>query len=521
MKKISIILFAAFAALTVSCQKEAPVTTPASTGVQKTFSVVAPETKTALDGLSVLWSEGDEINVIAATSGNQYTFTLSGGAGTSNASFSGTLDEEDAEETAFYAVYPNVAIRPESLAEDKIELDASLGTEQTAVKGSFDPNFALMTAAVGEDGKLSFRHGVAYFKITVGNENVKSVNLKTSNTRFAGRPVIVASTGDFSAIESAKDNITLSASEGDLEYGATYYIPVPVKNSTLKTLTVTYKFSDGTIDKSMSTDKKASVKLAVGSVYDLGTPTFSLLPAIIADDYKIEADATSGSIAYEIENPVADGVLSAEVIDDAEWITVGEVTEDAVYYTCTANTGAAREATIRLTYTYDTAETATKDVVITQKTGDDTLPEDHVWDFSSDEWVSALTAAGNANTDITGWNMTVDGLTWISTQKSKWNVSGDVYYIQAGGKGTNADRVFKLSVEKSGTLSVWASNTGNSEDLTRMVTVEAGGETQSIAGGYASTDGAHQVDFEIAAGDVAVYPTINALRFYKIEFHSN
>ena len=74
----------------------------------------------------------------------------------------------------------------------------------------------------------------------------------------------------------------------------------------------------------------------------------------------------------------------------------------------------------------------------------------------------------------------------------------------------------------AGKLTVYASNTGNSEDLTRMVTVKVGdGEPESLPGGYASGNGAVAVDFNITPGVVKIYPTGNGLRFYKIEYHSN
>ena len=74
----------------------------------------------------------------------------------------------------------------------------------------------------------------------------------------------------------------------------------------------------------------------------------------------------------------------------------------------------------------------------------------------------------------------------------------------------------------AGKLTVYASNTGSSEDLTRMVTVKVGdGEPESLPGGYPSSGGPVAVDFNVTAGTVKIYPTGNGLRFYKIEFHSN
>ena len=71
---------------------------------------------------------------------------------------------------------------------------------------------------------------------------------------------------------------------------------------------------------------------------------------------------------------------------------------------------------------------------------------------------------------------------------------------------------------EQGTLKVWVSNTGSSEDLTRMVTVNVGGDEQSVAGGYNVNDGAKEVEFSIPAGEVLIYCTGNALRFYRIYY---
>lgn len=519
MKK-SMILFAALAAaMALSCQKESVSENLPSKGIQKSFIVSSPETKTSLDGMSIKWSDDDEINVVAATSGNQYTFTLSDGAGTTNATFNGTVAEEDADETTFYAVYPNVAY---TVVDDVLSVTKALGTTQTAVKDGFDPKFAVMTAVLGEDGKFTFRHGVAYFKLTIGNDDVVSVNLKTSGTRFGGRPEYVASTGAYSQVQSAKDNITLAASEGTLEKGATYYIPVLCKNSSLKTLTLTYNFSDGS-SKSMSTDKKSSVKLELGKIYNLGTPVFNLNPTIdVTAPGKLDYDATTGSFAYSVINPVEGLSVSASLEDGCDWIYDITVGEDAVSFACEVNeTDAERSAVITLSY--EGAEDV--EVTLTQKAAGSAESEDYVWDFSSSEWTAEFAEKGSSNTDITGWSSSIDGLTWTSNQKSKWNtrtIGGVTYtYIQAGGKGSASDRVFSFSVENAGKLYVTTTGTNSTADETRMCTVKVGdGDEVSKVGG-SSQDMLTVNEFDIEAGDVYVYPTGNALRFFKIEFHSN
>ncbi len=148
---------------------------------------------------------------------------------------------------------------------------------------------------------------------------------------------------------------------------------------------------------------------------------------------------------------------------------------------------------------------------------------DKVWDFSATEWVDAMTGSGiAANTNDSNWNLEVDGLKVVSGGGSiKWNYSGETYFWQPGGKSDGTTRYFEFTTDVAGKLTVYASNTGDSEDLTRMVTVKVGdAEPESLPGGYSSSDLGHAVDFDITAGTVKIYPTGNGLRFYKIEFHS-
>ena len=86
----------------------------------------------------------------------------------------------------------------------------------------------------------------------------------------------------------------------------------------------------------------------------------SSAPSITADNVNVAYDATSGEIAYTINNPVTGETVSASTT--ADWITLGSATTSPVSFTCSANSAAAeRTATVTLTYA-----TATKDVTITQ-----------------------------------------------------------------------------------------------------------------------------------------------------------
>lgn len=89
-------------------------------------------------------------------------------------------------------------------------------------------------------------------------------------------------------------------------------------------------------------------------------------PFISADDVNISASATGGNIAYTITNPVVGGEVTAAKQGEADWLLSVGNGDSPIAFTTEANTGAERSATVRLTYTYNTSETVTKDVTITQ-----------------------------------------------------------------------------------------------------------------------------------------------------------
>ncbi len=136
------------------------------------------------------------------------------------------------------------------------------------------------------------------------------------------------------------------------------------------------------------------------------------------------------------------------------------------------------------------------------------------WDFSAADWQEQFATYGAVGADITNWNLTYNNLTIVSTAKSKYNTT----YFQWGGKGSTSDRYMKFTAPEQGTLKVWATNTGGSEDLTRLVTVNQNGEEVSVPGGVPSSGEPAVCEFSVMAGDVYIYCTGNALRYYKVEF---
>ena len=87
-------------------------------------------------------------------------------------------------------------------------------------------------------------------------------------------------------------------------------------------------------------------------------------PSITAANVDIAYNATSGSIAYTINNAVTGGTMS--VATESDWLTLGQGTTSPISFTCTANSaGTDRTATVTLTYTYNRA-TVTANVIVTQ-----------------------------------------------------------------------------------------------------------------------------------------------------------
>ena len=266
--------------------------------------------------------------------------------------------------------------------------------------------------------------------------------------------------------------------------------------------------------------------MQAGKIYNLGTlPAVSFGPAIsYTAPAKLAYDATSGSFPYAVANPVSGQSVTATLESGVDWISNIVVGADAVTFTCSKNNAAdaqERSAVITLHYT------GAADVPVTVTQGvSGSVEEDYVWDFSMADWQAELAAKGAKNDDITDWVSTVEGLTWTSTAKSKWNTATinevEYTYIQAGGKGTATDRVFTFTVQPAGTVTVLASNTGGSAatDDRRPAVIDATGAVQLGATPAPASNAPQEYAFEVEPGQVSIYPDTNGLRFYKIEFHS-
>ena len=266
-------LFAALAvAATASCVEEnmenPQHSTHNGTLVEKVFEAYTP-TKTALgaDGLSVVWSENDGINVFDETAScadyDAFTVKSSGGAKTS---FNGMADGGAKE---FYALYPYS--EDASWDYETKTVKTYLTHKQKASVGGFDSSAAISVASESE-GVLRFQNVGALMTFTISSSDVKEIIIKSNNAEklagavsvkfdAEGKPSI-----DNAALGTRWEKVQLLPVEGSVFTPGVYHIvvlPCTLKNG----LTVNVTKTD---NKVYSKFKKDEAVLEQGKQFLLG-----------------------------------------------------------------------------------------------------------------------------------------------------------------------------------------------------------------------------------------------------------
>ena len=147
-------------------------------------------------------------------------------------------------------------------------------------------------------------------------------------------------------------------------------------------------------------------------------------PSISADDVNIAYNATSGSIAYTLTN--GNGNVTASVTN-GDWLTLGTITESAVPFTCSANNGGERTATVTLSYTGATD----KAVTVTQ---------------AGALSVAAPTFSPEAGTYTSAQNVTISTTTEGAT----------IYYTTDGSTPTSGSTVYTSAISVATTQTIKA-----------------------------------------------------------------
>jgi len=230
---------------------------------------------------------------------------------------------------------------------------------------------------------FSFSDGVATITNVYNTVRMLQFNYNLGNPRFAGytsnqvKITLFKLASTEPAINVAQ-SIEIEYTEQD-DYEIPYSISNPVDGTNLTAASTDGWINNVTVGTGVVTfhadantgnsDREGTITLTYGE-YDTKVVTVTQghytapVPEISANDVTLDYDATEGSITYSITNGNG-GTLAAST--SADWISSFVVGETTVTFTPTTNNGiAARTATVTLTYTYNTDQTVTKDVTVTQ-----------------------------------------------------------------------------------------------------------------------------------------------------------
>lgn len=260
MKKIVfVVAFAAFAF--AGCQKEVSFETSQTNDIVLTaISDNYPESKTVLDGVHVLWNNGD---CIAVYNGNQVAeFSTDAADKSATADFTTTYAEFAAAEN-YLAVYPN----SDGLAFEDGKVTVTVPASQTATSGSFDPK-ANVAVASGAANALQFKNVCSYLKFTVPanmTDLTKVVLSAKGGEALAGSVKAVCDDASFEVV-SGVSSVVL---EGSFEAGKSYYIAVlPGTLSQGFTLTMTRSGETSTMTTKTAFTFTRSHSANIGELYD-------------------------------------------------------------------------------------------------------------------------------------------------------------------------------------------------------------------------------------------------------------
>lgn len=265
-------IFAAFAAIAAlsGCAKEiTPEHNPSSEGYHITFTAKRAETDVLVRAVispdssaDINWSEGDAISVFDGD-GVNCKFILTEGAGKTRGRFEGEVTKPTDSYTVLYPYQPDAKI---DVASGRLS-GVSLGSEQTAVSGSFDPAAGLMAAKSTAGNVIEFKNAVGYVKFVCGFD-CKSVSISSTDkaVALAGNADIV-----FEGSEPATASVANPRSEvrleGKIEKGKTYYIAL-LPGTMAKGFSLIFKGTDWT-QYARTTNSSFTVKRNV--MTNLGT----------------------------------------------------------------------------------------------------------------------------------------------------------------------------------------------------------------------------------------------------------
>lgn len=342
------ILYLSLAAVTLalgSCSNEDDFGGQSAVQGNDVISAVTPskDTRTSMNGTSVLWDEGDAIGVISTKVGetdNNTQYTLSQGAGTGSGEFSGMSEDGYTKVAAYYPYNASVKFA-------NSELSLILPESYTYDANHPESNNKAPMACLIEQGAqsdISFKHAGALMHIELKNipQNCTTIKLTSTNadckltgaakiTFAEGVPTLAIAKSEEQTVaeaggESPAEGHTITIHFTNTTAGSTksFYFPIPVYNYTALTLSV-----EGSGDFKPQTIKSKALNAERGTRYN-STLTFDEMSGVLPTEVE-SVEKIKETLAQ------TNAVLVADVTDTqggsggstAPQIALPKVAEDA------------------------------------------------------------------------------------------------------------------------------------------------------------------------------------------------
>jgi len=293
----------------ISCDSDLAVSRQTGDNGSTTFSAIMnsdlqSDTRTSLQGLSTIWSAGDEIKV------NGTDITISQGEGTRYGVFQGTVSDYSG---GYYAGYPASATT------------FSTGTMTLAIPASQTynasnpllgqmPMAAYATADANGNVALNFMNAANILKLNLWGEsgtNVKQIVISSSSAALSGKLTVNTSTTPISfggITENQGTSVTLTCTEAvtlstDQNAPTPFYVILP-KLSGDANLTVKIYNSNGQYQQSTITvDGEHNVQLKGNANRLFATASKKFIPGALNGVFSVSATQTvrfsQGNVMYQ------------------------------------------------------------------------------------------------------------------------------------------------------------------------------------------------------------------------------
>ena len=403
------------------------------------------------------------------------------------------------------------AVQPEIIRETELTVAPDEYTWDFTEKTIYDTEEITVPTIIGNARIYAIPSVPAQVVMSQGITFSQGANLSDGVPQYSGVGILTSGYGSVKVVADGTDATVEVVAAGDR-------YPVLADG---KEHTVVLGDLDGENNIYVIADKEVTLKSITwtkdltpeATVTALATPVLSIEPGKLdqgtAEDVVVTWGAVTNAVDYVVtwngaETTVTETSYTIPAADVAA-LAVGEYTVSVV----------ARPVSTSSKYKNSAAGEAELKINEVVTGGEVTLS----WNYS--DYKTQLEAAGAKNTAIAPWTFSVGDpvLTWYSPDKSKWNTSGDNYYIQAGATtklsgGVPANDYLKFSAPADGHLVVYASGTNTTE---RKVYVMSDGVAQSASEACNSTT-MKTYEFDVKAGDVYIYAADGALRWYRVQF---